>query len=59
MNKEEFDDYFEEKSQIAWKSFWEELKTDENADYRRGFKAGILCSTLQLKIDLLRGKQDD
>lgn len=40
-------------SDERWKGFWEELNSDENKDYRRGFKAGILCATLQFKSNLV------
>ena len=40
-------------SDERWKCFWEELNSDENKDYRRGFKAGILCATLQFKSNLV------
>jgi hypothetical protein len=37
----------------CWKEFWAEIKTDENADYRRGFKAGILLANLHLKAEIM------
>lgn len=43
-----FDSYLD----IAWRNFREELQMPENADYRRGFRAGILCATLQLKSEI-------
>jgi len=42
-----------EESSERWECFWEELNSDENKDYRRGFKAGILCATLQFKSNLV------
>ena len=45
-------DNFMQRCQDNWKDFLAELESDENKDYRRGFKAGILCSHLQLKADL-------
>lgn len=33
-------------------SFHDELDTDENKDYRRGFRAGILFSFLRIKADI-------
>lgn len=57
-NKKEFHTYFDERLTLGWKTFWEEINTDENQDYRRGFKAGLLCSTLQIKLDLLREDND-
>lgn len=38
---------------VAWRMFNEEISTDENKDYRRGFRAGILCALLQTKVDAM------
>lgn len=43
---------FMQRCQDNWKDFLSELESDENKDYRRGFKAGILCSHLQLKAEI-------
>lgn len=50
--KKEINALLIEESDICWKSFWDELNSDENRDYRRGFKAGILCATLRFKANL-------
>ena len=34
------------------KTFHDELSTDENKDYRRGFRAGVLFAFLQIKSDI-------
>jgi hypothetical protein len=36
----------------AGMAFHDELSTDENKDYRRGFRAGVLFSFLRMKADL-------
>ena len=51
--KEDLLKHIQKQSDNAWLSFHDELKTDENADYRRGFKAGVLCALLQTKIDTM------
>ncbi len=33
----------------CWTEFMKEIDTEENKDYRRGFKAGLLCSHLYIK----------
>ncbi len=38
--------------------FQDELSTDENMDYRRGFLAGRLFASLQIK-DILEGVKND
>jgi hypothetical protein len=52
MNEKLINAMLDKVSSTAWKALWDELNTDENADYRRGFRAGILCSTLQVKSDI-------
>ena len=32
-----------------WNCLMQEIETDENIDYRRGFKAGALFSSLRLR----------
>lgn len=49
-------EFIEYHSQAAWNDFQSELSTDENKDYRRGFKAGYLFSMLMIKSNL--GKED-
>lgn len=39
-------------SNEAGMAFHDELATDENKDYRRGFRAGVLFAFLQMKSDL-------
>lgn len=36
----------------AGMAFHDELSTDENKDYRRGFRAGVLFSFLRMKADI-------
>lgn len=48
----EMKEYLQRNADAAWDIFQDELSTDENKDYRRGFRAGILCAFLQLKADL-------
>jgi len=36
----------------AMDDFEQEISTDENADYRRGFRAGVLFSYLHMKSQL-------
>lgn len=43
---------------IHWEEFGKELDTSENRDYSRGFKAGILCATLNLKSELVDIEND-
>ncbi len=37
--------------ETAWNAFSSEISTDENRDYRRGFKAGLLVGRLQIRAD--------
>lgn len=39
-------------SNEAGMSFHDELATDENKDYRRGFRAGVYFAALQMKDDI-------
>ena len=52
MNRYEINRMLNEKIDIFRESFHEELSTDENKDYRRGFRAGVLFAHLQIKSDL-------
>lgn len=36
----------------CWDKFMLELDTEENKDYRRGFKAGLLCAHLFIKSEI-------
>lgn len=36
----------------AGKAFHEEISTDENKDYRRGFRAGVFFAFLQMNADI-------
>lgn len=44
--------YIDSQVNKARKIFDEELSTDENKDYRRGFRAGLLVAYLQLKSNI-------
>lgn len=44
--------FIEKESDQCWKEFIDEISTDENKDYRRGFKAGLLCSHLYLNSEI-------
>lgn len=41
----------------AGKHFHAEISTEENKDYRRGFRAGVFFAFLQMQSDI--GKMDD
>jgi hypothetical protein len=43
----------DDQCESAWGSMVNEISTDENADYRRGFRAGRLVAALELKADVL------
>ena len=45
-------EFLTELIKITGKNFDDELSTDENADYRRGFLAGTLYAQLQLKAEI-------
>lgn len=54
MNKgEELLNHLTKEANGAWKTFHEEISTDENKDYRRGFRAGILCALLQVRVEAM------
>jgi hypothetical protein len=38
--------------QHSFEEFQQELSTDENKDYRRGFRAGVLFSYLYIKSNI-------
>jgi hypothetical protein len=50
--KEELLQLLDSETSGAWDSMSRELNTDENADYRRGFRAGRLVASLELKADI-------
>jgi hypothetical protein len=58
MMKKHILDYLNDDVDIAWKLFNEEINTDENKDYRRGFRAGILCAFLQTKVNVMENIKD-
>jgi hypothetical protein len=39
-------------AQHSFEEFQQELSTDENKDYRRGFRAGVLFSYLHIKSNI-------
>lgn len=41
----------------AGEAFHEEISTEENKDYRRGFRAGVFFAFLQMNYDI--GNMDD
>ncbi len=45
----EIKDFLQDGASKCWEEFMVEIDTDENKDYRRGFKAGLLCSHLYIK----------
>ncbi len=48
----ELDDILNENIKAASDSFLGEISTDENKDYRRGFRAGVLFSFLKIKAGI-------
>ncbi len=51
--------YLKRNSDLAFDVFSDELSTDENKDYRRGFRAGILCAFLQIQAEVAELDNDD
>lgn len=49
--------YLDHHTMEASQAFHGEISTEENKDYRRGFRAGVLFTLLQLKSDI--GSMDD
>lgn len=45
-------DYLDSSTASALNDFNREINTDENRDYRRGFRAGVLFSYLHTKANL-------
>ncbi len=45
-------DYLDRHVQNSFDEFNRELSTDENKDYRRGFRAGVLFSYLHIKSNI-------
>lgn len=45
-------DYLDRHVQNSFDEFNHELSTDENKDYRRGFRAGVLFSYLHIKSNI-------
>ncbi len=50
--KEDVDKFLEKNIDWASQVFHDELNTDENKDYRRGFRAGVLFSFLRIKSQI-------
>ena len=48
----EIDSYLKSGATKCWNEFMEEIATEENKDYRRGFKAGLLCAHLHIKSQI-------
>ena len=48
----ELDQILKDNIAAASSTFHEELSTDENKDYRRGFRAGVLFSFLHIKAGI-------
>ncbi len=51
-NQIEFQKFLAEETLSALEEFTQELNTDENKDYRRGYRAGVLFSLLLIKSNL-------
>lgn len=49
---EELNLYVNQQVQSAMNTFNEELSTDENKDYRRGYRAGVLFAYLHIKSNI-------
>lgn len=47
-----FNEYLGAQVKIASDEFGKEISTDENRDYRRGYRAGVLFSLLQIKSSM-------
>ncbi len=52
MMKERIESFLKENTEHACELFYDEIQTDENADYRRGFRAGTFFAFLAIKADL-------
>lgn len=53
----ELEKFMDKGTKECWDEFMVEINTDENKDYRRGFKAGLLCSHLYIKSHLNKFKE--
>lgn len=53
----EIEEYLDTNAQLAMDQFNKEISTDENRDYRRGFRAGVLFAYLHIKSNI--GNLDD
>lgn len=53
----EIEEFLDRNCKIARDSFEREISTDENKDYRRGFRAGVLFAFLNVKSNI--GNLDD
>lgn len=56
-SKNELERFLDQETKECWDEFMSEINTDENKDYRRGFKAGLLCSHLYVKSHLSKLKE--
>lgn len=52
MNALEVNDLIDDHISVSRKMFHDELSSDENKDYRRGYRAGVLFAFLQIKSDI-------
>lgn len=53
----DIEEYLDINVRSANEAFQHELNTDENKDYRRGFRAGVLFSYLHIRANI--GNLDD
>jgi len=53
----EIEDFLDDNALLAAKAFHAEISTDENKDYRRGFRAGVYFSFLRMQAEI--GGSDD
>ena len=52
MTNKTVNEFLDNHIDVSRKMFHDELSSDENKDYRRGFRAGVLFSFLQIKSDI-------
>jgi hypothetical protein len=48
----DIEEYLDINTKFAMDEFHREINTDENKDYRRGFRAGVLFSHLHIKANI-------
>lgn len=51
----EFEEYLDMNVRSANEEFQREISTDENKDYRRGFRAGVLFAFLHMRSNIGNG----